>query len=130
MNDLLDEFLQARAARDQAQEHLDMVQARMIKQMEADQRKSYKITDGNWVKTVTYVAKRTTVIDEKGLRKALTAKVYDKYTVRKLDRTAMEKAMDSGEIDPITVSRFVELVPGRPYLELRVKEAPDAQALP
>jgi hypothetical protein len=34
----------------------------------------------------------------------------------------MEAAMDAGEIDPITVSRFVSLKPSKPHLALQVKE--------
>jgi hypothetical protein len=119
---LVADFLQARRARDRAQADLDEAQARLIKQMEQDQRKSYRWTADGMSHAVTYVTKGATVIDEKGLRRALTAKVFDKYTVRKLDRHAMEQAMDEGAIDPVTVSRFVTIKPSRPYLELREKE--------
>lgn len=121
-DDLVAEFLVARAARDSAQATLDEVQLRLVKQMEADQRKSYRWTADGKSHAVTYVVKGTTVIDEPGLRRALTAKVFDKYTIRKLDRRAMEQAMDEGTIDPVTVSRFVTIKPSRPYLELREKE--------
>lgn len=120
--DLVAEYLTARAERDQAIKRLQEVQDRLIKQMEADQRKSYKWSDGGHTNTVTYVRKRTTLIDEKGLRKALTAKVYDQYTKRVLNRTAMEAAMDTGEVDKVTVSRFVTTEFQRPYLEYRTKE--------
>ena len=119
---LLADWMNARRARDDAQAALDMAQERLLKQMEADQRKSYRWTADGLSHAVTYVAKGATVIDEKGLRKALTAKVYDQYTVKKLDRRAMEKAMDEGAIDPVTVSRFVTIKPSRPYLELRERE--------
>ena len=119
---LLADWMNARRARDDAQAALDMAQERLQKQMEADQRKSYRWTADGLSHAVTYVAKGATVIDEKGLRKALTAKVYDQYTVKKLDRRAMEKAMDEGAIDPVTVSRFVTIKPSRPYLELRERE--------
>jgi hypothetical protein len=62
------------------------------------------------------------VIDETGLRKALTAKVFDRFTKRVLDKKAMEAAMDSGLVNPVTVSKYVSLKPSRPYLEYRVKE--------
>lgn len=124
-DDLVAEFLVARADRDSAQARLDEVQARLVKQMEADQRKSYRWTADGKSHAVTYVAKGATVIDEKGLRKALTAKVFDKYTKKVLDKRAMETAMDEGVIDPITVSRFVSIKPSRPYLELREREVPE-----
>lgn len=119
---LVFDFLQARRARDRAQADLDEAQARLIKQMEQDQRKSFRWTSDGVRRAISYVQATTTVIDEKGLRKALGAKTYDKYTVRKLDRKAMESAMDDGTIDPITVSRFVTLKPNRPHLSLTEKE--------
>jgi hypothetical protein len=57
---LVTDYLQARAERDKAQDHLDEVQARLIKQMEQDQRKNFRWEAGRCVScTVTYVAKRT-----------------------------------------------------------------------
>jgi hypothetical protein len=119
---LVTDYLQARAERDKAQAHLDEVQARLIKQMEQDQRKSFRWEEDGVSRAVTYVAKRTPVIDETGLRKALTAKVFDRFTKRVLDKKAMEAAMDSGLVNPVTVSKYVSLKPSRPYLEYRVKE--------
>lgn len=119
---LVGDYLIARQALDKAQADLDEVQARLMKQMEADQRKAYKFTTGHAAYTVSYVQAHTTVIDEKGLRRALTAKVFDKYTKKVLDRRSMEKAMDSGEVDPVTVSRFVSQTPNRPHLSLRMRE--------
>ena len=101
---------------------MDDAQALLMKQMEADQRKSYKWTADGMSHSVSYTQGHTTVIDERGLRRALGAKVFDRYTVRKLERRAMEKAMDSGEIDPITVSRYVTLKPNKPHLSLIEKE--------
>lgn len=119
---LVSDYLQARAERDKAQAHLDEVQARLIKQMEQDQRKSFRWEEDGVSRAVTYVAKRTPVIDEAGLRKALTAKVFDRFTKKVLDKKAMEAAMDSGEVNPVTVSKYVTLKPSRPYLEYRAKE--------
>jgi hypothetical protein len=121
-NELVGEFLQARAERDKAQERLDWAQSRLMKQMEADQRKTFKWSAEGMVHNLTYVSQRTTVIDEPGLRKALTAKIFDRYTKRVLDRKAMESAMDSGAVDPVTVSRFVTQVPKKPYLTYTEKE--------
>lgn len=90
--------------------------------MEAEQRKSFKFSDGQYVHTLTWVQTHTPVIDEKGLRKALTAKVYDRYTTRKLDRPAMERAMTMGELDPITVAKFVSDRLSKPYVRYTVTE--------
>ena len=122
LDPLLFDYMNARRARDAYQIKLDEAQARLMKQMEADQRKSYRWTDADSAFTVSYVQAHTTVIDEKGLRRALRAKVFDKYTKKVLDRKAMEKAMDSGEVDPVTVSRFVTLKPNKPHLSVTEKE--------
>jgi len=119
---LVGEYLQARVDRDQAQAKLDEISSRLIKQMQTDQRKSYRWQADGRAFAVTYVQAHTTVIDEKGLRRALRARVFDRYTKKVLDRRAMEKAMDAGEVDPVTVSRFVTLQPNKPHLALNEKE--------
>lgn len=119
---LVKEYLDKRHARDVAQQELDDITQILLKQMQADQRKSFRWTDGDVARTVTYVQKYTTIIDEKRLRRALTARVFDRYTKRVLDRTAMERAMDTGDVDPKTVATCVEQKPMRPYLEYREKE--------
>lgn len=116
------DYLTARAARDKAQQDLDVAQALLMKQMEQDQRKSYRWTSDGQRCSITYTQGHTTAVDEKGLRRALRAPVFDKYTKRVLDRKAMEQAMDAGEIDPITVSRYVTLIPNKPHLTLVQKE--------
>src|SRR3954468_1030192 len=95
-NDLVAEYLQARALRDRAERDYQEASARLMKQMEADQRKSFRWTDDGVTRAVTYTQGHTTVIDEKGLRRALKAPVFDKYTKKVLDRKAMEAAMDAG----------------------------------
>ena len=119
---LVGEYLVARVERDKAQAKLDEIQSRLMKQMEADQRKSYRWQADGRAFGVTYVQAHTTVIDERGLRRALTAKVFDRYTKKVLDRKAMESAMDAGQVDPITVSRYVTLKPNKPHLALAEKE--------
>lgn len=118
-NPLVDDYLMARAAWQKAEQHMAELQERLIKQMEQDQRKSYRWDADGARHTLTYVQSRTTTIDEKGLRKALGAKTFDRYTVKKLDRKAMENAIDAGDVDPVTVSRFVVLRPNKPHLTYR-----------
>jgi hypothetical protein len=119
---LVGEYLQARVERDKAQAKYDEVSTRLMKQMEADQRKSYRWQADGRAFGVTYVQAHTTVIDERGLRRALRAKTFDKYTKRVLDRKAMEAAMDSGEVDPVIVRQYVTLQPNKPHLSLKEKE--------
>lgn len=118
-DDLVADYLQARIERDQALERFGEAEERLMKQMEADQRKTFKWKAGGRNHSLTYVQKSSTYIDEPGLRKALTAKVFDKYTKRVLDRKAMEAAMDEGSVDPVTVSKYVTPKPQKAYLDYR-----------
>jgi hypothetical protein len=122
---LVTDYLAARAARDEAQDRFEDAQARLLKQMEADQRKSYRWAGEGRNHNLTYVQGHTTYIDEPGLRRALRAKVFDRYTKRVLDRKAMEKAMDAGEVDPVTVAQYVTQRPKKPFLHYTEKETED-----
>lgn len=115
---LIEAYLSAKAAADRAQERVAELAERLCKEMEATQTKTYTTDDAK----VTYVRNSTTKIDEKGLRRALRAKVFDRYTVRKLDRRAMEAAMDTGEVDPVIVSKFVHTEYTKPYLRVSAPE--------
>ena len=99
-NELVADFLIARGHYEKAKMDLEDAQTRLMKQMEADQRKSFRWTTDGVNRNITFVQQQMTIIDEPGLRKALTAKVFDRYTKRVLDRAAMERAMDDGEDRP------------------------------
>jgi hypothetical protein len=121
---LVAEYLQAKAAVDQAQRRLDELTELLVEKMRAEQRKSFSWTGDGYDHRLTFVQKSTPLIDEPGLRKALTAKVFDRFTVRKLDRKRLEEAMGQGTIDPVTVAKFVTMKPSRPYLTYSEKEVP------
>ena len=123
--DLLTQFVEARQARDRAQIRLDELQERLTKEMEANQQKSMKYAHNGLAGQVTYVQNTITKIDEAGLRKALTAKVYDKYTKRSLDKKKMEEAMDQGVIDPMIVVKYVSTAPSKPFLRISAHEERD-----
>lgn len=122
-NDLVADYLAARTERDRAQNRLDDIQALLVKQMEADQRKNFTWNVNGVIRRLTYVQQHITDIDEPGLRRALKAKVFDRFTKRVLDRKAMELAMDTGEVDKVVVSRFVTQRPKKPFLTYTEKDA-------
>lgn len=97
--------------------------------MAAKHQKSFTWQHEGRTRKVTYVQAETTQIDEKGLRRALTAKVFDKFTVKKLDRKAMEAAMDSGEVDPMVVARFVSAKPNSPFIRYTEKDSEEGDLL-
>lgn len=87
------------------------------------------ILDKGGVKfSATYTQRTTNQINEQGLRKALGARAYDKFTVKKLDRRALEQAMSDGDVDPMIVAKFVEQVPGKTFLTYRAKDETSDQA--
>lgn len=119
---LVVDYLHARQARDQAQARFTELEERLIKQMEADQRKSFRWSRDGQAHNLTYVQGHTTYIDEAGLRKALKAKLFDRYTKRVLDRRAMERGMSEGEVDPLVVSKYVTDRLKKPYLNYTQRE--------
>jgi hypothetical protein len=125
--DLLSEYIAARRAFDQAERHLKKIQNELAEDMAENHRKSFTLTDHeeHKVHTVTFVQAERVELDEKGLRKALTAKVFDKSTVKKLDKKALEEAMSRGDIDPMLVSKYVSAAKGLPYLRYTEKDATD-----
>ena len=120
---LVVEYLEAKSAVEGAQRRLDEASAALLSKMAFDHEKTreFRRHDGR-VWRLTYVQTHTPVIDEKGLRKALGARVFDKYTVKKLDKKLMERAMDVGEVDPVTVAKFVSEKPSKPYLRATLVE--------
>jgi hypothetical protein len=87
-----------------------------------NQDKTAEVQDGGKAYRVTFVQGETTEIDEPGLRKALGATQYRKYTQEKLDRKKLEAALDQGEVDPIVVGQHVRVKPNKPFLRYTEKE--------
>jgi hypothetical protein len=65
---------------------------------------SPRLPDGSRVR-VTMVASERIAIDEHGLRKALSAPVYDKLCDLVLNRKKLEVAIADGVVDPVLVSQ-------------------------
>ncbi len=120
---LFQDYLDAKAAADRADAHLKLLQRALLERMEEKQQKTIAVTRNGVKQQVTYVKRETHEIDEKGLRKKLTAKVFDKYTKKVLDRKAMEQAMEEGVIDPMVVAPFVSEKDSAPYLRYTIKDA-------
>lgn len=91
--------------------------------MQEAKTKTIKVESEGKTTRFTYVSREVTKIDEVGLRKELRAKVFDKFTEKKLNKAKLEAAMQRGEIDPMIVSKHVEIAPGKPYLRITEGEA-------
>lgn len=125
---LLLDYINAKRDADQAISRLETAEVKLLQSMEKKQRKTLNFTLDGVKHTATYTQRTTNQIDEKGLRKALTARIFDKYVQKKLDRKALEKAMTDGDVDPVIVAKFVEQVPGKTYLTYRQKKEEDEAA--
>lgn len=121
-------YIEAKKDADRAQERLAQAEANLLVQMQAHKRKNLTLASEGRKFSATYTQRTTNEIDESGLRKALTASVFDKFTVKKLDRKALERAMSDGDIDPVVVAQFVKQVPGKTFVTYRVKEVEDDEA--
>lgn len=119
---VLEEYLDAKAELSRVTKRYDLAQQALLDQMEEKHQKSYKWIREGRTRQVTYVKSERSVIDEKGLRKALTAKVFDKYIEKKLNRKKLEEAMNEGVVDPMVVAQHVTTVPGKAYLRFTEHE--------
>ena len=125
LSNLLREYVQTQKTIAQAQNHLKDLRSQIIEFMTEHSSKTLSLTRDGITHRLTYVKNTRFVVNEQGLRKALTAKVYDKYTDKKLNRKLLEEAMEKGEIDPKAVLPYVEEKPGEPYLRYTEAEAKD-----
>jgi hypothetical protein len=110
-------YLAVKRELDQAQRAMRTITKTMLEEMEEEHAKTFQIEDNDGMHRFTYVRRETPVIDEKGLRRALSARVYDRFTTKKLDRKALEAAMDSGVVDTKLVLKFVQMKEGEPYIK-------------
>ena len=70
----------------------------------------------------------TTKIDEEGLRKALGVKLWNKITVKKVDKAKLTTTIADGEISPELASGFLTVQKNKPYIrytEGQKKESDD-----
>lgn len=86
--------------------------------MERMQRKSYVHLGTRF----TMVKSSAPNIDAAGLKKALGARLYNKFTTAKLDTKKLEAAMNDGLVDTVVVAQYTSYVDRKPYL--RITEDP------
>ncbi len=120
--DLLAEYIAARRAYEQAERHYKELGKQHTEEKAQKHQKSMTLTSEGKAINVTYVQKTSYDLDEKGLRRALTAKVFDSYTEKKLNRKALEEAMSRQDVDPTVVAKYVSEKPSTPYLRYTEKD--------
>ena len=105
-----------------AQATLDMCKRHLLNYMEARSRKTIKVTADGYLLQCTYTQQTTVKVDEKGLKKALGAPVFNKFTKRVLDRRALEAALDKGSVSPVKVTPFITATKSDPFIRFTMKE--------
>lgn len=123
---LASQVLYWESEKDKAEQRLKDAREALAQGLAAAGQKSTTAVIGNTRHSFSIGSRRTLKIDETGLRKALGARVFNKFTVRKLDRKKFEHAVDTGEIDPLMVSQYIAVDESDQFVTHRVKEADTA----
>ena len=116
IEEALRHYREVRIKADEAAHAKAEAETALIELLEANQQKTASYREGDKVVRATYVRSETVQVDEPGLRKALGARRFDRYTVRKLDKHKLEEGMARGEVDPTTVSQYSEIKRSRPFV--------------
>lgn len=98
---LTDRYVELRKQRDNVDEELREVAAQLQDHMEVADLASHKAASG---RKVTVVTRTNTVMNEETLRKRLGAQLWNKVTVRKLDKRKLDAFIKSGEVKAVDVA--------------------------
>jgi len=105
-----------------AQDEEKAARKAVVAHLEETGKTTADLEDGDVVYNFRVSRRTTTAIDEKGLRKALGARVFDKFTERKLNRKKLEDAIDQGAVDQLVVAQYVEAKKSEPFLTFTAKD--------
>lgn len=116
LTEAVQQYRVARSNLDYAKQVLEKAESDLLNTMAEGQHKSFTINQGDRQSKVTYVQTETVRVNEAGLRKALGARTFNKYTVRKVDKTKLEDGIARGELDGNIVSEYCEIKKSKPYI--------------
>lgn len=116
--DLFDALALLKDEKDEADRRYRETQAMVVAALESRQQKTATVHGRKF----TLVAAERTVIDEDGLKKGLGAKVWNKFTIRKLDRSKLEQALLDGSVDPVLVARHSVVKRDTPHIRVSTVE--------
>lgn len=94
--------------------------------MEAQQRKSFSEKINGFDVKITYVQRTNTTLDEAGLKKEIGLKRWTRISKSVIDRRKLEQLIESGEIDPMTVGKYLTQTSTKPHLRVTEKVSDDA----
>ena len=124
-SDLVAQVIEARKAKDEAENRYAYLAKQLMDEMEANQQKSVSHTDGGKKYSLTYSSREITTLDEAGLKKELGAVAFNKLCKKVLDRPKVEKMLDEGQLDPMVVGKYAQTKRSAPYLRFSEKGEPD-----
>jgi hypothetical protein len=119
------QVIEAREAEAKAHEQVKHAEAALAELLAEQQLKTARLQVGNHAYTATVTSRVSHTFDESGLRKALTAKVFDRFTIRKLDAKALKQAVEEGRVDPAVVAQYTQEHTSPPYIQVRSREIND-----
>jgi hypothetical protein len=99
--DLFEALVLLKEDRDHAEERYRAAQQKLVDHLERQRRKSVMVNN----KKFTVVIAERTVIDEDGLKKDIGAVAWKRFTIPKLDRRLLERAIADGSLDPVVVAK-------------------------
>jgi len=114
----VDQLEQMRQARDFAQTDFEDAQANVLALMSAHKIKTSTVMRDDARLKVTVVESETMDFNERSLRKALSAPVYDKLCDLKLNRQKLEEAIADGRVDPVVVASNTTVTKRKPYVRV------------
>jgi nitrogen regulatory protein PII len=111
-----------------AQERVEQAGKEVMTILAASGIKSSVVTVDETRYKVTTVQGERLEVNEPGLRKAITAAVFDKLCDLKLNRTKLEVAVAEGRVDPVVVATHTTKKLNKPFIKLSAVggEAADA----
>ena len=106
----------------QLEKEIKVLQADVIATLDAEEQKTFRYeTDDGRPVTMTRVQAEKMHVKEKGLKKALGAKAWNKVTKRVLDEDKLMAAIQDEVIDITTVAKHTEYIPNRPFVRFTVR---------
>lgn len=123
LDSALARFGNAKMNRDEADEEFQQAQEDLIKLMGTQKSKSGTFVWGGDIHeiTATIVAGERIITDEPALKKRLGASMWDRVTVKKLDKTKLEDAIAQGEVDATVVAACCEAIPNKVFIRPTIK---------
>ncbi len=113
-DDLLQALVAAKAAQRASEDLVADIQAQLVKIAERDE---LKTIEGSTIRATVVTSERI-VYNERLLKKALGAKLWNAIRTEKVDPSKLKKELTSGAIDPVIVAQHSMITKSKPYLRL------------